>query len=476
MKKIVSMLFGIILFVTAFGCSGGGEMKLIERESDYVRSEQRTPEQVATLSFDIIGGADVMPIGAFYGPFTSNSSSNGQKLPNYVSDEYFLKAQEAGINLFVYSPDNYSSNPSSVTKALELGEKYNIGYFVGDTYMSNVARNGAKFDLETFANLVKLYDCSEAFVGVHVTDEPTANLFSGVKSVFDGFYELGLDGVHAYCNLYPTYGTPIDYSGKGQRMTYEEYLEEYYETVRPRFLSYDHYPYEAADNFAQYFRNLSIMRNFAQEREIPFWSFVQAGSQFNDAALPIVSEPYRPNEGEMLWDINMNLAFGAKGIQYFTFIQPEHFAYAPEDTFDYYRNGLLGAMGNRNEWFFYAQKANRQIMAIDHVLMNSRSMGIVASGEEANQLVGALSDTFQDKKFRELTGVSGNALVGCFDYRGHTALYVVNFDKAEKEKVTLNFSDNYGYDVIQRAQTVGVCGKHLTLTLEAGEGALVVLR
>lgn len=475
MKKIVSVLFGAILLATAFGCSGGGRMKLIERDSDYIRSEQRTPEQVATLSFDIIGGSDVMPIGAFYGPFTSNSSSNGQKLPNYVSDEYFQKAQELGVNLFVYCPDNYSSNPSSVTKALELGEKYSIGYFVADTYMSNVARNGAKFELETFAKLVELYNSSEAFVGVHVTDEPTAKQFSGVKSVFDGFYELGLEGLQAYCNLYPTYGTTIDYSGEGKHMTYEEYLEQYYETVHPRFLSYDHYPFET-ENFAQYIQNLSVMRSFAQEREIPFWSFVQAGGQFNDAALPIKSEPYRPSEGEMLWDINMNLAFGAKGIQYFTFIQPEHFAYAPNDTFDYYRNGLLGAMGNRNEWFFYAQKANRQISAIDHVLMNARSMGFVVSGEQATQLAGSLSDTFQNKKFRELTGVSGNAFVGCFDYQGRTALYVVNFDKTEKGQITLNFSNNYGYDVIQRAQTVGVCGKSLTLNLEAGEGALIVLR
>lgn len=475
MKKILCIFLGVFLLAVSFGCGGKSDMKLIESESDYVRSTRGTPEEVATLSFDIIGGADVMPIGGFYGPFTASSSVNGQKLPDYVSDEYFAMIKEVGINLIVSAPENFSVNPDSVTKAMKLGEKYNIGYFVSDTYATNVIRNGQAFDAETFAALVEQYDCSEAFVGIVATDEPTANMFGGMKTIFDAFYGLELEGKHAYCNLFPTYGTPIDYSGEQLRMTYEEYLTQYYEAAHPKFMSYDHYPYET-ENFAQYFNNLSIMRSFTMERNIPFWSFIQAGGQHNDAALPIESEPYRPSEGQMLWDINMNLAYGAKGIQYFTLIQPQHFAFAPNDEYDCYRNGLIGALGNRNEWFFYAKKANEQIRAIDSVLMNAKSMGVIVSGEEAEQLVGQREECFKDKKFRELTGVSGDALVGCFDYEGGTALYVVNFDKEEKGQVTLEFSDCYGYDVVQRAQTVGVCGNSLTLTLEAGEGALVVLR
>ena len=79
--------------------------------------------------------------------------------------------------------------------------------------------------------------------------------------------------------------------------------------------------------------------------------------------------------------------------------------------------------------------------------------------------------------FRELTGVdAGDALVGCFDYKGGTALYVVNNSVTTKQEITLNFSDRYGYDVTQRARTVSVAGDSLTLTMEAGEGVLVVLR
>ncbi len=66
--------------------------------------------------------------------------------------------------------------------------------------------------------------------------------------------------------------------------------------------------------------------------------------------------------------------------------------------------------------------------------------------------------------------------VGCFDYNGGTALYVTNFNTTEKKQVTLHFDNNYAYEVIQRAQSANVYGKAITLTLEAGEGALVVVK
>lgn len=46
----------------------------------------------------------------------------------------------------------------------------------------------------------------------------------------------------------------------------------------------------------------------------------------------------------------------------------------------------------------------------------------------------------------------------------------------DKQTVRLSFDDNYGYDVVQRTQSVEVSGDEIPLTLEAGEGALVVLK
>ena len=81
------------------------------------------------------------------------------------------------------------------------------------------------------------------------------------------------------------------------------------------------------------------------------------------------------------------------------------------------------------------------------------------------------------ESYRELTSISGgDCVVGCFDYKGGTALYVVNYNRKEKADITLHFDrDDYRYTVTQRAESVDVVGNAVPLRLDAGEGALIVL-
>ena len=84
----------------------------------------------------------------------------------------------------------------------------------------------------------------------------------------------------------------------------------------------------------------------------------------------------------------------------------------------------------------------------------------------------------KDDTFRELKTVNDdcNALIGCFDYYGKTVLYAMNSSFTDATEITLTFDDTYCYDVTQRAETVSVVGKKMTLKLNAGEGAMVALR
>ena len=52
----------------------------------------------------------------------------------------------------------------------------------------------------------------------------------------------------------------------------------------------------------------------------------------------------------------------------------------------------------------------------------------------------------------------------------------MNYSRKDKAHVTLNFNKKYGYEVIQRAVSTEVAAKNLPLTLEAGEGVLVVVK
>ena len=83
---------------------------------------------------------------------------------------------------------------------------------------------------------------------------------------------------------------------------------------------------------------------------------LQAGGQWNDAGAWIDSVAPYPSEGEMLFDVNISLAYGAKAIQYFPLIQPQYYANQTGGTYDFEnRNALIGADGNLTRWYYYAQ-------------------------------------------------------------------------------------------------------------------------
>lgn len=477
-KKLLCIVLAGIMLAFGSACSGKGLSRI--EEDSYQASTVREEKEVYAVSYDIIGGKDAMPIGAFYGPFTASSSINGQAFPDYVSEEYFRLFDAAGVNLLVYPAEYYNSNPSSVTNALELAEQYNMGYFVMHSYFNTVIST-KQVDMAQLASIIKQFTSYASFVGIHTVDEPTTVKFEGMGVLNDAFYSLGVDGIHTYANLYPTYYWQINYTGgTEENITYEEYVDRYINTVHPRFLSYDHYVFESYDgsyrsNVDYYFQNLSLIRQKAEQYRIPFWVFVQAGGHWNDSSQEIPKIEHFPNEGEFMWNVSTQLAYGAKGIQYFPLLQPNNFAMAENGEWDFGRNGLIGTFGNLNQWYFYAQKVNQHIESVDNVLMNAANEGVIASGA-AKADIESLPEYIASGKYYELENVSGDALVGCFNYHGKTALYAVNYSMTDKQTIQLSFDKNYGYEVTQRMQTVEVAGNQIPLTLEAGEGALIVLK
>ena len=461
LKRLFVLRLGAVLLFSSVGCGG---------RPTYVKSQQRTPERVDSVSFDIIGGKDVMPIGGWWGPYEQSAEViNGNKLPNYNQEMYYQLLKEAGINTITVTPNNYADKKyqDAVRTALDIAEQYRMAYFVHDTGF--LSQNSSEAQLKRIQEYVNHPAC----VGIHLKDEPIVSMFDSISLQYEWFDELGFHDKMLYTNLLPIYGT----FSTTKDVTYEAYLRGFLEKVNTPFLSTDHYPFSEAntgtDNVYMIYREISTLRKLAQEYEIPFWGFVQAGGQWSDGGSEFYSEEYFPSEGEMTWNVNMLLAYGCKSIQYFTLIQPAYYVFVPDDDRDFNRIGLLGAAGNKNRWYYYAQKINKQVAAIDHVLMNSQNMGVIPVGNKPSTMVLAEEKL---SSFRELISVKAeNAIVGCFDYLGKTALYVVNNSATEKQAVEMEFDKAYAYEVIQRAISHETGGKKLSLTLECGEGVLVAL-
>ena len=225
-----------------------------------------------------------------------------------------------------------------------------------------------------------------------------------------------------------------------------------------------------------YFYNMDVIRKAADDRNLPFWAFIQAGSQWNDGwEKKETILPYFPNEPQFNWNVNTSLAFGAQGIQYFPLVQPIQFTLSTTDEGDYERNGILGGMGNKTRWYGYAQKINKHIAEIDEVLMNSVHKGIIVSGEQAVKDMSMTTCVIEEGTFNQLQSVSDGAMIGCFNYQGKTALYVVNYSFEDAQDIELGFDGVQKVTMIQDAKTSLVETDKLTLQMAAGEGVLLVI-
>ena len=425
-------------------------------------------ETAPSLSFDIMGGDGVMPIAGYYGPYLSSYSHNGESQPAMINDRYYAMFQEAGLNLICFSTTDFETSPASVKEMLALGDHYGIGHFVTDSAVSS-----GKYPLVEIATRIKNYSGYSSFCGVHVVDEPYLNgvIGDGTHDMADyatAFTQLKELNIAAGSNLLPRW---VFYSDAD----FETYLETFLETCPTPYLSFDYYVFDKNMNVKDYFYNLSAYRAKAAEAGIPLWVFVQAGSQWNNTMGTVTSvTPYYPDEGQFDWNINTSLAYGAKGIQYFPLIQPYWFAWAENDTLDLDRNGMIGAWGEKNQWFYYAKDMKNHIGAVDEVLMNSVNKGVLVSGAQAQTDNQKSSCVLSGTSWRELSDISGDALVGCFNYQGKTALYVVNYDMENAQYLNLTFRDSFNFRVIQDGVETYQSGSALTLSMNAGEGVLIV--
>lgn len=475
----------------------------------------REVEQSNAVSFDIIGGKDVMPIGG--GTYRPLESNNAEEL-----DALYGTLKAAGINLITYTERDYNRYQPAVERFLELGNKYGIGLLVNDSFITG--RSGASYvSSARLGNQIAKYANHPAFCGLYLVDEPGTDVYQPRKIVSVARYgELARDlqydlGYHCYMNMYPMYNV-ADVSEDVRKANYEAYVKEFCETFQPKILTWDNYPFPNKE-WNLYFYNMSLMRQYAIEYNVPFWAHIQAGGQWPDNQKTEYYESVAlyPNESQFQWNVNTCLAFGVQGIQYFPLTQPESFAKALDtdgnQTMDYRRSGLIGADGNPNQWYGYAQTINTHIAAIDEVLMNAVHKGMIVNAAEEgtrgsflnesevhsvlddvkdcvnNTLLADGIDTeytygffgessVNDKKaaeYEEIADVNGEAMIGYFDYKGKTALYVVNYNMESAKTITINFDKAYQMKIIQNAQQSDTNKQSLPLNMAAGEGVLIVL-
>lgn len=474
-KKIVSM--GLAIIACATQISGCVQMT----QNETVEIAPMEAEESVAVSYDIIGGKDVMPFGTQWGPYVDTTiSEDGQMPPYMITDEMWKDLADMGINLLFHNADDYAKNQQVIQDALDLSAKYNMAYYVTDSKVREMILNGTD-TLENVTKRMSEYMNHPAFGGYHLIDEAkTMYYFSEHPDykLLDNFKNIGpmlnqdLESM-PYHQVYPTLNDPND------RERYIQYVEEFCEVMQPQYLAMNKYPLVKpySDAIDMLFFDIAVVRDNAMKNGIPWWAYFGAGSQWNDGGDRFNTDGYYPEEGAYDWHINVCLAFGMQGIIIFPGVQPYHFAYSIDPTMDFERNGCIGVMGNKNRWYYYTQDIARHVRAVDEVLMNAVNKGVIVSGDKANEDVKYAKEfecIIDGDSWRELKSVSGDAMVGCFNYQGKTALYVANYDREYAQDIKLTFRDTYNVTMIQNAEASYIRTSELTLKMLAGDGVLLI--
>jgi hypothetical protein len=238
----------------------------------------------------------------------------------FVAEKDLDRAQSAGLKALVYEPSSLFSDD---TPADEITSRVK----------AMVARTKDH----------------PAVQGYYLRDEPMPVSFPTLAVARKAISDLAPDAL-AYINLLPTYGN---------NPSYTDYVTSYIESVKPKFLSYDHYAMIDDGTLRDgYFQNLEYMRDASLESNLPFWNIVLGNRHFTYA---------KPSLENLRFQAYTTLAYGAKGISYFTYFAPHigNYELAPIDQF-----------GHKTPTWDMLRNVNLQIHALGQIYKGLKSLNV----------------------------------------------------------------------------------------------------
>jgi hypothetical protein len=144
----------------------------------------------------------------------------------------------------------------------------------------------------------------------------------------------------------------------GWYTNYEDYVNSLIKAVHEPFLSFDNYSLSYEGMGDEFFTNLEIVRKTGLESKTPFWSCIQAVAHFGYLV---------PSDATLHLQVYSTLAYGGRGIQYFTYFTPQR---------GNYRMGAIDQFGHRTPTWDALRRINGEINALAPTLAKLRSTGV----------------------------------------------------------------------------------------------------
>ena len=314
----------------------------------------------------------------------------------------YQELKDAGIT-HSYTP---FADIESMQKALDTAQKVGIKMMISCPELKTETE-------ET----VRLFMNHPAVAGYMLKDEPSRTDFpelgDWVKKI------RALDDKHfCYINLYPNHA----YLGRGTK-TYEEYVNLFLKEVPVQLLTFDDYPILGDSVRADWYENLETIAKASKDYQKPFWAF----------ALSVAHGFYPlPTMEHLRLQVFSNLAYGAQGIQYFTYWTP------PADTTWNFNNGPISHAGKKTIVYDRVRQMSNEIIALSSVFLGAKLVSVVHTGKDIPLGTKRLSNLPAPIETLKTEGLG--AVVSTLKKDGKIYLVVVNRDFKNPMKLNLKAS------------------------------------
>jgi len=244
-------------------------------------------------------------------------------------------------------------------KELDVAARHGLRAQLSDPLLSPAALDdpAQRGKLDALVARVRTHS---ALYSYFITDEPSAPAFPGLGRLVAHLRER--DPAHLACvNLFPTYANNQQLGTQGDTVAaYREHLRQYLDVVKPALVSYDHYQFSKEGDTGQYFLNLAMVRQAAQQSGVPFLHIVQACTWTPSMRVP--------TGDEMRYLVYTTLAYGAQGISYYVYCCPGH------------TGGIALPDGTPTPIYHALKPLNREFVAIAAQVQPLRSLGVYHAG------------------------------------------------------------------------------------------------
>ena len=352
----------------------------------------------------------------------------------------YQEMKEAGITYqFMGFP-----NAEAMQKALDVAQKVGIKMVVSCPEL--------KTDPE---KTVKRFMNHPAVVGYHLQDEPSMPQLKGLGEW--GRKIKSIDKNHfCYVNLFPNHADSTQLGTKD----YMEYVREYIKQLPVQFISFDYYPIMKDRISKTWYQNLEQVSGEAIKAGLPFWAFALTTNYDDNHVTP-------QTLAAMRLQVYSELAFGAQGIQYFTYWSATSVnAPSGEDQ----RGAPISAAGKRSVVYDRVKLMSQEIKNLSGVFLGSKVVSVRHTGKGMIP-GGTIRLTTLPKAIKVLNTNDAPALVSVLENGENTFMVVVNKDFLSSINLTV-YGDESVKKVLKDGTIVPASAYENTMELDPGDASI----